>query len=563
MSRTTESPLGFHQGRALVDAVAGTYQSLHEVLLEATQNAIDAGARTINIEVNEQTRGAFVRDNGSGVTQEELEKGLVSICESRKERGRRLYGRFGRGFVSPLGKCAVFYFTSCSSSQKTPYREWRFETAKLIEQRTDLSIPHRERRDLIFAAHASRSKKRGKQHVSWRTEVRLEGITNDRSKGRIDLARLREAIEERYGEAIKRHQIRIKIVRVDEAGKSHEAEARSQRLRGRKLEVVEITDNQGGTTTFNLFIAPQTVRGRGGKVSVGETNDPFRLSFGKFTFYQRSLGGISQEATTAINSGLFEGEIINDRISLTAGRNNFEQDDALIDFCLAIERWYQEHGKKHVEEVQRQRQDKRLQELGLQSLRVLEQMLRNPEFGALREAILAMRMGTIGEGHAPVSPGKLAGEQETTSIATTGGHGTDREEGKARARRGPGVEEREGHTPLAVLGPQGKSRTAVRANSLGLQIGYVEDSESRQLWTIDRVHGVLYFNVLHQGWRRCDEQGDECIVRLQNHCVLLALICERIPKEWEIVAEMLSEEFPAPLAMLLSAETPRSRHRKS
>ena len=105
--------LSLHIGRALLQ-VASAYPTLRKVIAEATQNALDANASKIIIDVNLKDRQVTIQDNGDGVSEEAFNEAIQMICESRKLLGtdQKKLGRFGIGLIAGLGKCKEFCFIS-------------------------------------------------------------------------------------------------------------------------------------------------------------------------------------------------------------------------------------------------------------------------------------------------------------------------------------------------------------------------------------------------------------------------------------------------------------------
>ena len=153
MNEHNRSHVTFNQGRALCK-IAGEYPTLYESIMEAVQNAIDANATEINIVLNRKSQHLAIRDNGDGVTMQEFEVALSKVCESVKERGK--LGQFGIGLISPLGKCKYFTFISSPSRARTEgYVEWKFVTDDIRAQALNVTVPHRQRVDLVSKAISS------------------------------------------------------------------------------------------------------------------------------------------------------------------------------------------------------------------------------------------------------------------------------------------------------------------------------------------------------------------------------------------------------------------------
>lgn len=296
------SRFALHEGQALM-AVAQTYPFLLEVILENIQNAIDANALRIWVTLNFNARHLTVRDNGDGVTQAQFEQALVSVCATIKAKDK--LGRFGRGLVSPLGKCDYFCFTSQPRRGGDGYLEWTFSTKELSSQESIPGIPVKARTDLVFEGKSSA----GVTAVPWRTEVKLHKFTVDRVISKVSMDSLEDDILARYSVPMRRRGVTVlaKIIAAD--GQEEERKIQAKKFAGRALKEVECFSDDAGRTLFRLFLANMAKKGRQGKVLTGELGDDFRITFSDFV----KGGGstlLEKETVEALVSGIFEGEIL-------------------------------------------------------------------------------------------------------------------------------------------------------------------------------------------------------------------------------------------------------------
>lgn len=546
------SRLAMHEGKALI-SLAGTYPTVLDAILEAIQNTLDANASLVWVKINQKNLVITVQDNGDGRSRAQFEEALANVANSIKDEDKM--GRFGRGLISPLGKCDKFSFTSAPKSDASGYLEWLFITKDIEAQSVIRGIPFKPQQSLRYSRE-QRKPHHGVTFVPWRTEVRIMNYTRDRVIGRLTMESLIDNISDRYGVKLRRCGAKITIAITDEAGNRLVRDVTGLQLKGEGLEEVKITDPDAGETVFKLYLSRRTTKGRNGKVVFGEQDNDFRISAPSFS---RStidwLGqGDGAAAIAALTSGVFEGEIINSRVTLKPDRRGFERNDALVGLCATLERWYRGYGKFHLERAEETKRDERYQQLGIRSLGVIKALLNQPSFSHILDFFRSLKQGTVGEGHAKIPKDKVLGEQETTSLANQGGAGKTRrskpKDNDITICSFDGQEEREDHLPLTVTGPHGRKRKVVRSNSLGLQIEYSAMEGSDKLWEFDRIHGILTFNVRHPLWEQC-ESDDKTLMRFQEYVAVQVLVLETMPEAWREAQRAFANDLAAPFAFML------------
>ncbi|HRY52458.1 MAG TPA: ATP-binding protein [Candidatus Portnoybacteria bacterium] len=537
------SRIGFHQGEALL-RVAGVYHTLHDSILELVQNAIDAKAQNIFIFVNYLGRKCSVSDDGVGVAKKDFEEALMKVCHSIKDDTK--LGKFGMGNISPLGKCDTYTFTSACKDAPTGYLRWIFNTENIRQQEKINGIP-------LEAAKEFRFDRNGKTKggVPWRTQIRMIGLTKDKSISRVNAGLLREGILERYNIPMKRLGTTIHVNIITVENKQEQIKFAANEYDGEKLPLERFQSPVAGKTEFNLYLAKKTAVGRKGKVIIGEIRNPFRLAFSQFSRQLKDY--LSAEAIRDLNSGIFEGEITGEKISIAPSRKHFLMDDALIDFCIAIEEWYKKIGSIYAEKVKEEAQDGRYQRLGLRSIRVIEELLKLTEFSHLKEVIKSFSKGTIGVRH--VEPlKKIIGLQPQKSLSTQGDGKKEKSGDIVWPVKSSPEKEHEGHTPLTVAGPIGRQRAVVKSNSLGLQFAYGEMRGSEKLWDLNRGTGILTFNTRHPLWAKC-EADEKALMRFQESIAIEALTLEMAPDDLrEQHRRLADEKMPVLVFWLLKGD---------
>ncbi len=509
-TRRGQSALDFHDGHVLM-TVAETYPKLLDALLEMIQNPIDAQAQHIRVVVNLQRHNAMVEDDGNGASQVRFEKALTQVCQTMKKADK--LGQFGRGLIAPLGKCKEFTFTSCPKQGASQgYLRWTFVTKDIEAMKNIDGIPFVSCPNLFFSSKKPGSKG-GRTFVPWRTQVRMTGIIKDRFLTKLTLNELVQAILDRYGPTMRKRGIVVQIELTNAEGKKQEREVTAKDFEGEKLDEVTISKKDCGNTIFRLFIARRTAKGRKGRVSFGDTRSDFRIE-GKKALWDSLAPLIYDHIIKALKSGVFEGEIVSQKVRIHPSRNKLVENDALLDICLCIEEWWEEIGQYIIQEVQVESKESRYQELGLRSLKVIEQILKLENWNDILELF---KRGTTGRGHTDLPD---HGEQEHKSQAVAGAGDKGKSKGDLPRDRGKPSEEIPGHHPGTVQGPKGRRRKIVARSSTGLQFCYAEIGSDP--FELDSTTGILTFNTSHRYWFDCEEK-DRALMRYQEQVAMIAL----------------------------------------
>jgi hypothetical protein len=538
---TGSSAMDFFHGEAFM-RIANAYPTLHDILLENVQNSLDIGAKNVEIRINYKKRYAHVRDNGDGVTKSEFEQALVQVCKSRKEMGK--LGRFGIGLISPLGKCEKFRFISSPrSNRKQGYLSWSFVTDEIRCCGKNVSIPWSERKDLIFFTDSKPKDIKSFQVIQWKTSLEISNFSMDKRISHVEMKKLKEDILDRYEKTMRRNEAIISIIIIGKNGREESEEFQARKYTGKKLDEITIHEKDAGDVSFDLYISPRTEKGRKGKVLVGESKNDFRFPFAMFA---KSLDDdlIAPEVVEALNSGLFEGEITGEKVELHSSRRKFEINDALVGFCAAIDQWYRNNGANHIQKAKEAHKEKRYQQLGIRSLKVLNGMLKNEAFKKMNEVFDLFARGNIGSHHAEK---KIIGEQEEPSLSP-GGKKTGKFEGGQTDLSNP-EKDKPKHHPTSVLGPEGRKRKIVKNDSLGLQFGH-DDLDSRDLWELDIQDGTLWFNITHPDWVECDK-NDRHIMQLQEYVAIQVLTLYSFPEEQRESQEKIVHGLVKPYIFLI------------
>lgn len=497
---------------------ANEYSRLLQVLKELVQNGIDSMSTIIQVDINRQTRDISVRDIGRGVSKHELNQALDSVGDSKKTKDK--LGQFGIGLVSPLGKCKSFTFTTLSKeSGRQSANRWTFVSDDIKSMTDEVRIPLREnisKSELEFPVTAPHGV------AQWVTEVRIHQYTKDRQISSLEPGALQQEILANFKVPMRDRKITVWITGCDERGKKLQPLAvRASAYAGKPLGEWVSNGDGGSRTNICLYVCRKSATHKG-EVSVGTTDNPFRVSFKSFARKMSETKFLRPEVADALCSGIFEGDILHSKINLEPNRKGFAIDDAVVDLCVQIDGWYDEIGKEYIDTTKDLLRDERYQRLGVQSLETLRQIIKSDPI--LSGLVENFKFGKIGEGHA--EPKRSAGIDKKPTLAATP---RPKAESDGREREsGNGSESLESHMPFTATGPKGKRRRIVRGDSQGFGFEY-EDSDSLDLWRFDRDFGYIVINTSHALWAKV-EVNDRDLRRFQELIACLAIMLEAEPE---------------------------------
>jgi hypothetical protein len=540
------SVVNFHYGNTMLK-LAQTYISLHEAVLEAVQNSIDSNATKIQITIDRKKRGILIMDNGDGVIRSIFEEALNRVCSTMKTKDK--LGEFGLGLISMLGKCKSFSFTSCAKDGDEGYQEWTFETEDIARQSKAIEVPYRKR-PYVYEANMEKPKPlpKGMQAVNWRTCVRVRDYVEDRQISRIQSAEaLKEAILDKYGVAMRRNDVSVAVHIVNENGTSEHASGKAKRFSGKKLPEVVISDKDAGMVTFRMHLARKGNFGFKGRVLIGISHDDFRLPFSIFAKEATDL--LSDDIVGLFKSGIFEGEIIVQNTKLHDSRKTFVNNDAYVGFCVALEKWFLEHGKKYLKDAKEEREDTRIQNLTLKCVQTFEALLKDPSFERFqKETIGAFNKAMVGAGQKDPDD-NLIGTDNDPLVRTAGK--TRSAKDSSSAVDGKPTTARQGRAPFTAAGPDGASQTQAKGNPRGLQFKHVAMRTDGPPWTLEPESATVYFNVAHPEWVAASKAGDRELMQWQEIGALMVLVEFTMPEEYRSASQLFAEEFVAPLSFLI------------
>jgi hypothetical protein len=509
--------IDIHYGNAL-KYLAQTYGSLKEVIHELVQNAIDADATHVHVKVNWRNRTVAVRDNGHGCDSDQFRNHMRNIAHSTKARGK--LGQFGLGFISPMGKCENFTFTSCPQTKSEDYIEWIFDCDGILSSGDSPNIPSRRRKDLKFGGA-----------IWWRSEVVMCKFTTDTMISSLTIDDLYQTIIDKYNIALKEKGSYVDITFVSQAGEISEKRARGSSYTGAPLDEFVHRHPDGRRTVFRMHRVRKNVQQnrRNINIHIGRTGDTFRVSFANLSraIKMAKERVIDDKDLEVFASGYFEGDIVSDVLELAPQRETFAlNDDFHLEFGAALQTWAHDIGAKYIKKIRTESREQRYQHLGLNVLQCIERMVKSdPVLQVLTDAMRAGKVGTIGEGHADPANRTIHGQSGINAISTQGGtFGKKDDVWPKRKRDRKNQRDNKAHSPNTVAGPQGKPRNLVKNDSVGLTFVYDELPGKEDLWTFEPTTGALTFNITHPDWVMCDTgDNDQLIQMLQREITVTTL----------------------------------------
>ena len=478
--------LRYHDGAVLYH-LASTYDNLTKTLVEAVQNAVDADAQTVVIGIDVRAHLVMVMDDGVGITVDRFSRALNSVGLSIKNDDPEALGEFGLGLIAPVPKCRTFTVWSRPMGLNE-VNQWTFR-GEDIRKQNKITIPYKS------SQQPPRPPKQFVKLISelrtgWRTILRLEGVTTDRTISQVDLNDLEAQILTKLGRGMRRKGTIVYVVLLAASGELTTREIKPGTVTGEPLPVIEYDDDElCGKVIFRLFRAP-IERGRrkgqvevlklGGKAAVGWADFRFQAMASKWLFDAKA-------AFDSLGSGFLEGRIEIENFTLNPTRDRFVLDDALKATYMAIDTWFRQHGQAYYEEERDLRRDRRYIELGERSLeRLLEHLRHNPLLAGMTQGLI----GRLPEYDTdPPKPKQRSPEP-----------------GQGKRKKAVAQQRRSRPKP-------GQAFDRLRAPNEGaanftISFAYEPNPESMLLFDFELATGLITFNILHPVWVMLDETKD-------------------------------------------------------
>jgi hypothetical protein len=474
---------------------ADTYRNIFLMILEMIQNAMDANATAIWVVINRKKRYISVRDNGDGVDREDFRLALKSIGKSVKDKKAGKLGQFGRGLITPLGKCEKFTFTSQKKGApgaQMPYLRWTFVSDEIANSQAAPKIVPEEV-DLFFDR---KSKTKAKNAVPWRTAVEIFNFTKDRTKSRVDINELATEAVNKYRDKMLENDVRLFIREEKTDGRAVQKEIKAKLYDGEPLKAVKL-ESPEGFTKFDIYLSRRSGKSYNGQgLSFSRVGDPFSLTL------DAVLGGplsadIPSEMVKALQSGVFEGKIVSNHLDVHPSREHFEENDGLVAFILKFIEWFETTGQGHYEDNASSLESERFQKNAKTVIDGIKKLIESSGFASLLP-------------NAPIKKSQGVGpfikDPEGPDVADVGG--TDRNP-NPKPRKKP---TKPGNNPPGDPdGRHGDGDLPTPGRFTGFTF---EDSTEGGSW-IWRFHAkktnVIQVNIEHMSYSMCNDKGDKAI----------------------------------------------------
>ncbi|HSX33719.1 MAG TPA: ATP-binding protein [Candidatus Saccharimonadales bacterium] len=528
---------GVHMGETFM-TYSNTYPSLAQTVAEGVQNALDAGAPTIFIGVDLPKRSIIVCDNGEGVTEERFNEALLTVGKGIKKPGS--IGRFGLGLISPLAKCRLFEFWSQPAGSPV-VNVWTFEQEKIKAQKA-VQIPLTTRPTFSPNPAAPFIRLAGLPMINgWRTMVRLNEITQDRTIGIASLNDVESIIRGRFSAAMRRLGTTVLAVLIAADGSVEWRTIDPHEFRGERLDIVTIEDSVCGRVTFELFKARRGDSGqREGEVWVRSKEDPDNPIPVKGKFSTQLMGTQWQqidsikEAISALRSGYFEGMITVEHLELGKSRDLFVANDLLTNFYFVVDTWFSRYGSNLLENEREALREERHARLGQRSLERLRELFRkNSDLADLA---------------------RFLPSQEDALAATKRREEATPKTGTSSKRR-------------KVVGPRPERRPHDPRRGFPLRYAH-EALASDRLWEYSHDECILTFNIRHPTWVLMDEtkgehttEHDRRIMHLQEWLTLELLVALSLELDLEITRAPIDLKAGPYAELIIIPSASRSRKR--
>jgi len=329
----------------------------------------------------------------------------------------------------------------------------------------------------------------------------------------------------------------VKITYIDENGRmARTMDVVAEAYTGEELPVFKSDATAAGVTFLRLYLAEKRNGERGGKVNVNVIGNPFRVSARSCLPELIGTGLLEKEVFDDLISGVFEGDIECEKLTLKVERDGFVDDDAMAGLAQALTDWHNQVGLQHVLAVKESKQESVFQKTGMMAMNFIETLFKRPEF---EDLLSYLKVGTIGKGH---KERKTIGETDEKLLSHDGGGLQPRQHRilSGRSKRHGGGKEKKEHSPGTVAGPRGAKRSRVKGHSMGLE--FKHDRLSADIvYDFDPDSGILTYNYAHEYWQICEAAGETPLAIYQATVAQIALVL--LPyvdsTQYEIQAEIL------------------------
>ncbi|MFB3882032.1 MAG: ATP-binding protein [Armatimonadota bacterium] len=460
--------VGLHEGNIL-RYVTSLYSDPFDVVREAVQNALDERPSRIDVTLDLRKLETAIRDDGRGMSRQQMRERLKSIGLSSKAGDPDAIGEKGIGLLAPL---AIAERATLVSRPRGQQGEWH----QLVMRRSDLGG---EEVNFPISAHPGLSSEGG-----WSTLLRVQGISKAaaRKLGRVE--DLTDHLADAFDDALRRQsapRLVLRITRQLPSGRwiTEETRVEAAEFPGRKDE--RTIETSSGPVRFRFWLSSEKAK-----------KPVFRVEHqGRTSFPLRDLEQY-RDVADVFDSGYVQGSVRVDFCTLRADRHGFEWDEHFDQFLEAL-RAAAADLRQWLADFQDQQKEQRLVQLLQDVLMDLEEFFRqHPE-----HVPPAMR-ALISAGHTGADKNKLDTRAAGRRRAKTA---TKRDVPPLPARDVTREQKRRRHS--AVVGAGGKKQDV--AEQSGLTVRYETDFGGK--WRSKFRNGSIVLNIGHQDYADAESRG--------------------------------------------------------
>lgn len=521
---------------ASVKNMAGKYK-FRDIIPENVQNALDANAKAVWVTVNHKNATISVRDNGDGVSIDEFNAASDQKGKTYKQDDNSV-GQFNEGFLSPLGKCEYFTFTSKSkdSDPSEPYYRWTLVTEDIFESDVPVEL-NTEPIEYKFARN--RPKSDSSQSVPWRSEMMMY---NFKTTAPFDAHEILLECTRKYRVKMLSIDATLHLTVIDKSGKRTMNEFKAQKFAGKKLKVWNKVDGEN-ETRIELYHSIATDKSNPG-VRVSALKRQYDLPVSTLLNQETCSAVLHQDKDliSALNSNIFQGKIESNLLVLKSTRDGFEEDERLLEFLEHLEAWWNEVGRTEFAKLQNNESLEIFYNCAKKAQDAFRKLTEDPEIRKLLENL--RRSKPIGIGDGLIAEADKHGD----SVVLTGSEGP---------YETPEPTKRDPKTPPGK--PGGKTwgianggTKAVTVSYRGLIIKESQELDSSTPWQIELASLTVFVNIEHQYYSRCYDvaaiKREKAITDYQKKVLFQALSLvtsgfSPSDTEWLFVQEVLFQEL--------------------
>lgn len=494
----------------VVFVIASVYPTPFKATVEAVQNAIDSGAKRVQIIIDlfgnrkPKERCVIVRDNGIGMSREEFARKMANIGLSEKAASTETLGRHGLGLMSFLGKAGYYALTSGPKEHKSTqywegYTTHYFSNQQVVDGLVSNQGMMEVNDELVVPSNSCPELSNPPQW--WNTEVLVKDFATARLT--ISADALEDEIRSEFNIAMLKHNTEIDIIHTDSRGKTTTKKINPRRFTGAIFKAHTVIGQHCGKVNFEMYRSLTPV----GVVTIKTSQDSYTKDWKKMADQAIALG-MNKKKAEALGSGHFEGIITVQNCEWDFDRRGFKPTDELawIDLLLAISEWMDtESVKRYLVEVLGKKEEEREFEL-LNRLSTHFSGLYNRDAELLYEPLINLPAG-VSAGHSPVADATTGYNGRSRQRSRPPGTVVKTETEKPKSRDSKGATENKNQTHFSVERDKGNARF-VSKTQLGLSFG-IRSIGSYDPYCWDLENGILVINRDHPYYQAIKESDEK------------------------------------------------------